>query len=310
MNFIVIGIDGGGSKTHAMVADEHGRTIAETVGPGSAVRPGRAEESANVISDVVRDALASCDMTHVTPRVLCVGVAGAGRETERNQLWQALVGRDLASELVIHSDFSIALDDAFGDGPGVLLISGTGSVAFGRGPAGATARCGGWGPVCGDEGSGAWIGRRALSVVTAAADGREPDTALTGAILTAAQVNETSDLIGWAANATPAQLATLAPTVLSVADSGDLRANALVSLTVEELVLHVRALARQLFGDERASVPVALTGGMLARGNALRKRLEHRIKSAVPGATVSAEPVIPARGAVRAALRIVGEAVV
>lgn len=310
MNFIVIGIDGGGSKTHAMVADEQGRTIAETVGPGSAVRPGRAEESANVISDVVRDALASCDMTHVTPRVLCVGVAGAGRDTERNQLWQALVSRDLASELVIHSDFSIALDDAFGDGPGVLLISGTGSVAFGRGPTGATARCGGWGPVCGDEGSGAWIGRRALSVVTAAADGREPETALTGAILTAAQVNETSDLIGWAANATPAQLATLAPTVLSVADSGDLRANALVSLTVEELVLHVRALARQLFGDERASVPVALTGGMLSRGNALRKRLEHRIKSAVPGATVGVDPVIPARGAVRAALRIVGEAVV
>ena len=310
MTFIVIGIDGGGSKTHAMVADEQGRTIAETVGPGSAVRPGRAEESANVIADVVRDALASCEMTHVTPRVLCVGVAGAGRETERNDLWQALVSRDLASELVIHSDFSIALDDAFGDGPGVLLISGTGSVAFGRGPTGATARCGGWGPVCGDEGSGAWIGRRALSVVTGAADGREPETALTGAILTAALVNETSDLIGWAANATPGQLATLAPTVLGVAESGDLRANALVSLAVEELVLHVRALARQLFGDERAAVPVALTGGMLARGSTLRKRLEHRLRSAVPGASVSAEPVIPARGAVRAALRIVGEAIV
>ena len=310
MTFIVVGIDGGGSKTHAMVADEQGRTIAETVGPGSAVRPGRAEESATVIADVVRDALASCEMTHVTPRVLCVGVAGAGREAERNALWQALVSRDLASELVIHSDFSIALDDAFGDGAGVLLISGTGSVAFGRGPAGATARCGGWGPVCGDEGSGAWIGRRALSIVTAAADGREPETALTGAILTAAQVNETSDLIGWAATATPAQLATLAPTVLSVADGGDLRANALVSLAVEELVLHVRALARQLFGDERADVRVALTGGMLARGSTLRKRLEHRLRSAVPGATVSAELVIPARGAVRAALRIVGEAIV
>ena len=310
MTFIVIGIDGGGSKTHAMVADEQGRTIAETVGPGSAVRPGRAEQSADVIADVVRDALASCEMTHVTPRVLCVGVAGAGRETERNELWQALVSRDLASELVIHSDFSIALDDAFGDGPGVLLISGTGSVAFGRGPTGATARCGGWGPVCGDEGSGAWIGRRALSVVTAAADGREPETALTGAILTAAQVNESQDLIGWAANATPGQLATLAPTVLSVAEAGDLRANALVSLAVEELVLHVRALARQLFGDERASVPVGLTGGMLARGSTLRKRLEHRLKSAVPGATIGTEPVIPARGAVRAALRIAGEAIV
>jgi len=310
MTFIVIGIDGGGSKTHAIVADDQGKTIAETVGPGSAVRPGKADHSASVIADVVRDALASCEMTHVTPRVLSVGVAGAGREAERQELWQALVSRDLASELVIHSDFSIALDDAFGDGPGVLLISGTGSVAFGRGPTGTTARCGGWGPVCGDEGSGAWIGRKALSVVTSAADSREPETALTGAILTAAQVNETADLVGWAANAAPSQLATLAPVVLSVADSGDLRANAIVSLAVEELVLHVRSLARQLFGDERAALPVALSGGMLSRGTTLRKRLEHRLKSAVPGAQVRTEPVIAARGAVRAALRIVGEAMV
>jgi len=255
----------------------------------------------------VRDALASCEMTHVTPRVLSIGVAGAGRETERNELWQALVSRDLAAELVIHSDFSIALDDAFADGPGVLLISGTGSVAFGRGPTGATSRCGGWGPVCGDEGSGAWIGRRALSVVTAAADGREPETALTGAILTAAQINETSDLIGWAANAAPAQLASLAPVVLSVADAGDLRANAIVSLAVEELVLHVRALARHLFGDERAALPIALSGGMLSRGTTLRKRLEHRLKSAVPGGQLRTDVVVPARGAVRAALRILGE---
>jgi len=310
MTFIVIGIDGGGSKTHAIVADEQGRTIAETVGPASAVRPGQAEASANVIADVVRDVLASCEMSHVTPRGLCVGVAGAGREAERHELWQALVARDLASELVIHSDFSIALDDAFGDGPGVLMISGTGSVAFGRGPTGATSRCGGWGPVCGDEGSGAWIGRKALSVVTAAADGREPETALTGAILTAAQVNETPDLIAWAAGAAPSQLATLAPVVLSVAESGDLRANALLSLAVEELALHVRALARQLFGDERAALQVAFSGGMLTRGSAIRKRLEHRLKSAVPGATIRSEPVIAARGAVRAALRIVGEAMV
>jgi glucosamine kinase len=310
MTFIVIGIDGGGSKTHAIVADEQGRTIAEMVGPGSAVRPGLAEHSATVIATVVRDALASCEMTHVVPRAMCVGVAGAGRETERQELWQALASRDLAVELVLHSDFSIALDDAFGDGPGVLMISGTGSVAFGRGPTGATARCGGWGPVCGDEGSGAWIGRRALSVVTASADGREPDTALIGAVLTAAQVNETADLIAWAAGAPPSQLATLAPVVLSVAEAGDLRANAIVSLAVEELVLHVRSLARQLFGDERAALPLALSGGMMTRGSTLRKRFEHRVKTAVPGAQLRSEPVIPARGAVRAALRIVGEAMV
>ena len=82
-DFIVIGIDGGGSKTHAIVADEQGRTIGETVGPGSAVRPGQAEHSANVIADVVRDALASCEMTHVTPRV-AVPSASPARAARRN----------------------------------------------------------------------------------------------------------------------------------------------------------------------------------------------------------------------------------
>jgi glucosamine kinase len=202
----------------------------------------------------------------------------------------------------------VALDDAFGEGPGVLLIAGTGSVAFGRGPTGTFARCGGWGPFFGDEGSGAWIGRKALSVVTAAFDGREPETSLTGAVLTAAEVNEVSELVAWAAAASPSKLATLAPVVMSVAESGDLRANALLTLAVEELMLHLRTLARQLFVDERATVPIALAGGLLARGTALRKRLEHRLKSAVPGAQVRAEEVVPVRGAVRGALRFLGVA--
>jgi glucosamine kinase len=309
VTLIVIGIDGGGSKTRVIVADEQGTQLGEVVGPASAVRPGQAEHSAEVITEAVRDALASCEMTHVVPKVLCVGVAGAGRDPERQALWQALVGREIAEEVVVHPDFAIALDDAFGDGPGILLISGTGSAAFGRGPNGQIARCGGWGPVFGDEGSGAWVGRRALSVVTASADGREPETALMGAVLTAAQVNDPQELIAWAAQATPAILATLAPVVSSVADSGDLRANAIISLAVEELVLHVRALARQLFGDERAATPVAFTGGMLTRGTTLRKRLEHRLKSAVPGAQLHAAEVNPARGAVRGAVRFLGETV-
>lgn len=307
MTDIVIGIDGGGTKTRAIVADEQGKWIADVVGAGSAVRPGQIEAAADVVAATVRDALASCEMTHVRPRVLCIGVAGVGREPERDGFWQALLARDLADEVVVHTDFAIALDDAFGDGPGVLLISGTGSVAFGRSPTGATARVGGWGPVMGDEGGGAWIGRRALSIVTAAGDGREPETALTGAILTAAQVNEVQELVAWAAQATPATLATLAPVVMSVADAGDLRANSLISLAVEELVLHVRALARKLFTDERAMVPVAVTGGNVRRGSTLRKRLDHRLKSAVPGAQVRTEEVVPARGAIRGALRYLGE---
>jgi len=306
VTMIVLGLDGGGSKTRVVVADETGAEIISVEGPGSAVRPGRAEHSADVIAAIVKDALASADMAHVVPKVLCAGVAGVGRDPERQALWQALMARELAEEVVVHADAMVALDDAFGDGPGVLLVAGTGSVAFGRSPAGTFARCGGWGPVIGDEGSGAWIGRRALSVVTAASDGREPDTALVGAVLTAAQVNDVQELVAWAAVATPATLAALAPAVLSTAESGDLRANAIVSIAVEELALHVRTLARRLFVDERAALPVALAGGLLSRGTLLRKRVEHRLKSAVPGAVVRAEEVVPARGAVRGALRFLG----
>ena len=306
MSTIVVGVDGGGSRTRAMVADETGKGLVTVEGGPSAVRPGEVEASAETIAACVRDALAACDMADVMPKVLCVGVAGVGRDLERDALWQALLTRELAEDVVVHPDAMVALDDAFGDGAGLLVISGTGSVGYGRGPAGAFARCGGWGPNCGDEGSGAWIGRRVLSIVTAAHDGREPETTLTGALLTAAEVNEVADLVGWAAAATPAMLATLALMVMSMAHGGDLRANSLVTLAVEELVLHARTLARQLFGDERASVPLALGGGLLSKGTLLRKRMVHRLKTAVPGAQVRDEDVVPVRGAVRGALRLLG----
>lgn len=306
MSTIVIGIDGGGTRTRAMVADETGREIVTVDGEGSAVRPGEAERSAEIIASLVREALSAANMAHLTPKILCVGVAGVGRDEERTALWSALESRALADEVVVQADALIALDDAFVEGPGILLIAGTGSVAFGRGPTGAFARCGGWGTVCGDEGSGAWIGRRTLSIVTAASDGREPETALVGAVLTALEVTDAMDLIPWAAAASPADLATLAPVVMNVAQTGDLRANSLVTLAAEELVLHARTLARQLFGDERAAVPLALSGGLLTRGTLLRKRLLQRVKAAVPGAQVHEEDVVPVRGAIRSALRRLG----
>ncbi|MGI9078863.1 MAG: BadF/BadG/BcrA/BcrD ATPase family protein [Gemmatimonadaceae bacterium] len=302
MSVVVAGADGGGSKTRVWIAGIQGSHLAEAEGPGSAVKPGEADRSAEVVANTLRVALTRCGMESAMPRVLCIGVAGVGRDDERHALWQALTNRDMADEVIVRSDAEIAMEDAFGDGAGILLIGGTGSIAFARGPAGGSARCGGWGPICGDEGGGAWIGRRALSVVTAASDGREPETGLVGAILEAAGVHQIEELIPWAASATPAILASLAPAVLAAAEDGDLRANALLSMATEELVLHVRTLARKLFGEERAACPVALTGGLLGPGAALRKRVEHRMKAAVPGAQVRTEEVVPVRGAVAVAL--------
>lgn len=306
MTSFVVGVDGGGSSTRVFVADENGRELARLTGEGSSLRPGEEHRSGEVIAILVRDAMELAGAPDERPRALCVGVAGAGREVARQALWQSLVGHQLADEVDVRTDAAVALDDAFGEGPGILLIAGTGSVAFGRGPGGAFERCGGWGPAFGDEGSGAWIGRKALSVITCAADGREPPNALTGAILTVAEVAGLEELIPWAAAATPRDLASLVPAVAHAADQGDSRANSILSLASEELILHVRSLARQLFADERAAIPVALHGGLLGRRGPLRRRVEHRLKSAVPGAQLRTAEIHAARGAVRCALRMLG----
>ena len=300
MSHLVVGVDGGGSKTQVIVADGRGKEIATLTGAASAVRPGEALHSAEVIGALVRDALEVAEREE-RPRMLTVGVAGAGREKERKALQRALEGEGLAEEVLVVTDAEVAMEDAFGDEPGILLISGTGSVAFGRGPTGTFVRCGGWGPVCGDEGSGAWIGRRALSVITASHDGREPETRLVGAVLTALQLDEVDDLVVWAASATAKDFAALAAPVMTLAAERDLRANSICTLAAEELVLHVRTLARQLFVDERAALRVALAGGMMHRGSFLRRLVEHRLKTAVPGSHLHGEEVVPARGAVKLA---------
>ena len=304
MSEIVIGVDGGGSKTRVLVGTAEGEVLATADGPKSAVSPGQAVRSADVIADLVTRALNEIAQPGtVFPRVLYCGVAGTAREEERRALHAALDAKELAEEVVIDSDGLIAMYDAFDDRAGILLVVGTGSIAYGRSPAGEMVRCGGWGPAFGDEGSGGWIGRRALGIVAASSDGREPATALLFPILAATQCEDVEDLIPWAAAADARAFATLAPVVFSTAAAGDQRANALITLAAEELVLHIRALARQLFTDERAAVAVALSGGLMDRGSPLRKRLEQRLKSAVPGANLRAEEVLPARGALRAAAR-------
>jgi glucosamine kinase len=306
---VVIGVDGGGSSTRVYVADERAQVLFKSTGDGSAVHPGAEADSADVIGALAKNAVIDAELGHLMPRALVVGVAGVGREAQKIALQQELERMEIAEAVVVITDAEAAMEDAFSDGPGILLIAGTGSIAWGRSPAGTTQRCGGWGPVFGDEGSGAWLGRKALQVIAAAHDGREPETALTGALLTALELDDVAAIITWAASATPADMAALAPAVLSAAEVGDLRANTIVTMAVEELALHVRALARTLFVDERASIPVALHGGLLAKGRPMRKRLEHRLKTLVPGAAVRHQAVDAARGAVQMALRTIGLAV-
>jgi glucosamine kinase len=298
---IVIGVDGGGTKTRLVVTDGSGSVLTSVTGGPSSITRDEVDPAADTIASLVAEGMTAAGLADESPSVLCAGVAGAGREPARKALLRALRAREVADDVIVTTDAQVALADAFADGAGVLLVAGTGSIAYGRGPTGNEERCGGWGPNLGDEGGSVWLARRALSSATASADGREPPTALLGALMTAAQCDEPSDLIDWAANATTADIGALAPVVLRAAENGDQRASTLAATAAEELVLHVRALARSLFGDERAAVPTAFTGGLLVRGSLMRKLVEHRLKTAVPGMVMHGDEIDAARGAARLA---------
>jgi glucosamine kinase len=176
MSPVLIGADVGGSKTAVAVSD--GTTIrGRALGPGAAVRPGRAIASAATIAETVRKAQSASGLGR--GNVLVVGAAGAGRESERRELEQALRVETLADRVHVTTDIEVALTAAFGDGPGIVVVAGTGSVVMGRDPEGRMLRQGGYGWQMGDEGSGYAIGRAALGAASRARDGRSPETALT-----------------------------------------------------------------------------------------------------------------------------------
>jgi glucosamine kinase len=292
---ILIGADVGGSKTGVGIS-EGGEVLARAEGPGAAVRPGRALASAATIAEVVRRALAQTG--RLSGDVLVVGAAGAGRDPERDELRKALRGEVLADRVVVTTDIEIALAGAFEQGSGIVVSAGTGSIAVGRDRHGARVRIGGYGWQMGDEGSGYAIGRAALGAVSRAHDGRSPATALTDRVLGAARSADFDSLVRWAASASPAEIAALAPPVLEVAAQGDPLAQGIADYAARELSQLAICLLPLM--DVEPPVGVALTGGLLSTDRPLRRSVLARLAEQSGFRTID-EPVDAVVGALRLA---------
>jgi glucosamine kinase len=265
---VLIGADVGGTKT-AVAVSRDGKIVGRAEGPGAAVRPGRALASSSTIAEVVRQALSSSGL--LIGDVLLVGAAGVGREPERDELRKALRGENVASSVVVTTDIEIALAAAFADGPGIVVSAGTGSVAVGRDRTGRQHRIGGYGWQMGDEGSGYAIGRASLGAVSRAVDGRSPKTALSDRLLRATRSDDYDELVRWAAGASPAEVAALAPHVLAVAAAGDPLAQGIADYAARELSQLAICLIPKM--DITPPIPVAVTGGLLSADQPLRKTL-------------------------------------
>jgi glucosamine kinase len=283
---IVLGADVGGTSCRVALFDA-GTERGRAEGSGGTMRSGQGNDLATQVAALAGPLLHRAGIKRAD--VLVVGAAGAGREGERLELEAALQAHHLAWRTVVTTDAELARAAAFGSGPGVLLIAGTGSIAIGRHADGSARRVGGLGWRMGDHGSGYWLGQRALEAVGAMHDGLGPTTRLTEALCAAAEVQGIAGLVRWSTTASTALVAALAPAVLATAERGDPVAVQLRHEAVAALVRLARAAGA-------GNAPVACSGGLIAPGGALRPALV--AACAAEGIAVHATAIDPCRGAI------------
>lgn len=260
----VMGIDGGGSGVRVVITDEALNVLASAEGGSANPNSAGREAAAQTVQETMRAALAQSP-----GEIAAVGAGIAGTITLKDWVREVVAGVLPDAKITPVSDFEVALIGANGARRGVLVLAGTGSVAFGINEAGATAQVGGWGYLLGDEGSGYLLGLKALQAVVRADDGREPRTALTEAVLATLGLASPQDLIQWVyAPGRTREIARLAPLVLAV--EKDAAAHAIITEAVAELTLMAHTVVSRLKIDEAA---YAFAGGLLSEPNPVSRGL-------------------------------------
>lgn len=273
----VVGIDGGGSTLRVVVArpdlSPAGQSSAGACNPSAIGRPA----AAAMLRRGIEEALAEAGVGAGDVAAVAAGVAGAAAEHSADWLRGVLETALPRARVVVSADYEIALVGAHGRRQGILVLAGTGSVAYGVNAAGRSALVDGWGYLLGDEGSGYWLGMEGLRALARAEDGRGESSDLTVAIAERLGLAGSRSLIGWlyhGEGAAPPRVAALAPLVLEQAERGDGVARGIVARGAEELALKVEAVARRL---DMAEPRVAFAGGLLAAANPLSEALCRRL---------------------------------
>lgn len=234
---------------------------------------------------------------HVIPDEISAyfGIAGSSNLRNRNVL-SKIIEKTGLSNCILRTDVEITLTGAFQDGPGILLIAGTGSVCMGKNFDGATVRTGGWGCLVDDCGSATWIGKQAIATAIKQRDGRLPRTRLAEVIYQALDIDSENQLNDRIYNPTipPNELGKLATLVFGETAVGDSAALEILERATDHLESLVRAAHTELSGSRP---PLALAGGLLEHHSKFRNALAARLNDF----TITPPALPPAGGAALAA---------
>ncbi len=286
-----LAIDGGGTTTTCVVADEKSVLARATASASNINRVGE-EKARTALHAAIGEACASAGVDPKTVLRTCAGVAGGGRQAISETI-KRIVGEVVGGEVQVVGDMVIALEAAFPGAPGVIVIAGTGSIAFGRNERGETGRAGGWGYTVSDEGSGYWIGRTAVRFALRARD-EGHDTELLSEVMRAFGVREFEELVR-GVNRPSADFAAIAPAVIALAEKDDF-ARGVLSFAAKELAALAEIVIRHIWGTEQ-HVPVATAGGVFRNSSLMRELFYNELRALWPEITAIAEVIEPMQGA-------------
>lgn len=294
----VLGIDAGGTKTRALFADDAGRVLGGALAGGANLRTHGELEVEKVLHQVIEEASAAAG---AVPDAVALGIAGADRPADEAVLRGILRRIGFRDRVVVTNDARIAFVAGSPARVGLALVCGTGSIAWGQNRAGEIARSGGWGWHLGDEGSGFWIGERAIREVLRAADGRGPATSLDRALSEHFEIARPEQILYaiYDREFPRTRVAKFAPRVEEAALAGDAVAGAILSDAAKELV-QAAVSVRDRLRLESDEYDVVLSGGTFAAVPTLAAQVARRV--ATPRAAVSMLSEEPAMGAVRLAI--------
>ncbi len=304
MSGLVLGLDGGGTQTRTAVADASDTRVGQGVSGAcnlAAVPPPEALGNALTASDM---ALAACGASRSEVISVCAGIAGFSYTDRRTQFARGLQAAFPNARIAAEPDYVIALAGATGGRPGVIVIAGTGSAAYGENAAGETHRTGAYGYLLDDGGSGYGVGRGAIAAVLSAADGTGPLTTLTDRVLPALGLVSLAEIVPgvYGGGISRVQIAALSRVVAEAASAdADPVARALLMRAGGTLAHLVQGVTQRLFADARNPFPVVQIGGLWSAGDALTDVFVRSLRRFAPSAVITAPQVSPVDGAMQRA---------
>ena len=283
MNY-VIGIDGGGTKTHLKALDFRQKVVGEARGGASNLTALSTETVQENLRLLITEFY---EQTGLSPKdcvSVCLGTAGASSNTSQQELSAILADLFPGIPTLLTNDALPILYSGTPTGCGIVLIAGTGSVCMARDLEGNLWRVGGWGHLIGDEGSGYHIACRMLSAVMRAYDGRGCQTVLTDLLLEHLRLSSHMELIDYLYQSGNGkkEIASLASLCDRALELGDDTAKAIYEESADSLCEMVATAAQKLSPAEQEPVICVYTGGMVTKSSALQNLLSQKLQKKAP----------------------------